>query len=108
MSHASLTADAPPSPQGPAAASPARQARAARWARGLAGVVIFLVVAEVLGLTGVIPPSVLPLTSTVLGHAVQLPGNGRFLADLGATLEAWAVGLALAVVVGVPLGVLLG
>jgi NitT/TauT family transport system permease protein len=108
MSHASITADAPPSPEGPVAASPARRASAAVWWRGLAGVVIFLALAEVLGLTGVIPRSVLPLTSTVLGHAVQLPGNGRFLADLGATLEAWAVGLALTIVVGVPLGVLLG
>ena len=61
-----------------------------------------------LGLTGVIPQSVLPLMSTVLGHAARLLGNGRFLADLGATLEAWAVGLALAIVIGVPLGVLLG
>ena len=108
MSHASITADAPPSPAGPAAASPARKARAAVWWRGLAGVVIFMVLAEVLGLTGVIPRSVLPLTSTVLGQAGQLIGSGRFLADLGATLEAWAVGLALTIVIGVPLGVLLG
>ncbi len=108
MSHASITADAPPSPDGPAAASPARKARAAVWWRGLIGVVIFLLLVEVLGLTGVIPQSVLPLMSTVLGHAAQLLGNGRFLADLGATLEAWAVGLALAIVIGVTLGVLLG
>jgi NitT/TauT family transport system permease protein len=108
MSHASVTADAPPSPRGAAAASPDRKARAARWARGLAGVAAFLVIAEVLGLAGAIPQSVLPLTSTVLGHAAQLAANGRFLADLGATLGAWAVGLALTVIVGVPLGVLLG
>jgi len=101
-----MTADAPPAR--PAAASPARKARAARWARGLTGVVIFGVIAEILGLTGVIPTSVLPLTSTVLGHAAQLPGSGRFLADLGATVAAWAVGLALTVMIGVPLGVLLG
>ncbi len=110
MSHASVTADAPPAPenQGAAAAPPARKARAARWARGLAGVVIFLVIAEVLGLTGIIPQSVLPLTSTVLGHAVQLLGSSRFLADLGATLGAWAAGLALTVIIGVPLGAALG
>ena len=70
--------------------------------------VIFLVIAEVLGLTGIIPQSVLPLTSTVLGHAVLLLGNGRFLADLGATVGAWAAGLALTVMVGVPLGAALG
>jgi NitT/TauT family transport system permease protein len=105
MTRASTTA-APPAPAGGAAAAP--RARAARWARGLAGIVIFLVVAEVLGLTGIIPQSVLPLTSTVLARAAGLLGNGQFLSDLGATLEAWAVGLAITVAVGVPLGVLLG
>ena len=94
MSSSSTTADAPPSHAAPA--SPARKARAARWRRGLTGVI------------GVIPKSVLPLTSTVLGHAVTLLGSGRFLADLGATVEAWAVGLAIAVIIGVPVGVLLG
>jgi NitT/TauT family transport system permease protein len=39
---------------------------------------------------------------------VLLAGSGRFLADLGATVEAWAVGLAITVAAGVPLGVLLG
>jgi len=108
MAHPSVTGAAPPSPGGRSAAAHARRPRAARWARGLAGVVIFLAVAEVLGLTGAIPQSALPLASTVLGHTVQLAGNARFLADLGATLEAWAAGLALTILAGVPLGVLLG
>ena len=106
MSHAPMTADAPPSPA--AAAPPARKARAATWRRGLTGVVVFLLLAEALGRLGIIPRSVLPLTSTVLARAVGLLGNGRFVTDLGATLEAWAVGLAITVIVGVPLGVLLG
>ncbi len=101
-----MTADAPPSPV--TAAPAARKARAARWRRGLTGVIAFLVIAELLGVTGVIPRSVLPLTSTVLGHAVTLLGSGRFLADLGATVEAWAAGLAITIVIGVPVGVLLG
>jgi NitT/TauT family transport system permease protein len=101
-----LTADAPPSPA--TAAPAARKARAARWRRGLTGLIAFLVIAELLGVTGVIPESVLPLTSTVLGHVVTLLGSGRFLADLGATIEAWAVGLAITIVIGVPVGVLLG
>jgi NitT/TauT family transport system permease protein len=101
-----MTADAPPSPV--TAAPAARKARAARWRRGLTGVIAFLVIAELLGVTGVIPRSVLPLTSTVLGHAVTLLGSGRFLADLGATVEAWAAGLAITIVIGVPAGVLLG
>ena len=106
MTGSSITADAPPSHAAPA--SPARKARAARWRRGLTGVIVFLVIAELLGVTGIIPTSVLPLTSTVLGHVFTLLGNGRFLADLGATIEAWAVGLAITIVIGVPLGVLLG
>ena len=106
MTGSSTTADAPPSHAAPA--SPVRKARAARWRRGLTGVIVFLVIAELLGVTGIIPTSVLPLTSTVLGHVFTLLGNGRFLADLGATIEAWAVGLAVTIVIGVPLGVLLG
>jgi NitT/TauT family transport system permease protein len=105
VSSSSTTADAAPS-QAPA--SPARSARAARWRRGLTGLIVFLVVAELLGVAGIIPESVLPLTSTVLGHAFTLLGSGRFLADLGATVEAWAAGLAITIIIGVPVGVLLG
>jgi NitT/TauT family transport system permease protein len=70
--------------------------------------VIFIGLAQAAGETGIIKQSVLPLMSTVLTRAVGLVGNGRFIADLGATLEAWAVGLAITVVVAVPLGLLLG
>jgi NitT/TauT family transport system permease protein len=101
-----VTADAAPAHAAPA--SPARKARAARWRRGLTGVIAFLVIAELLGVTGIIPTSVLPLMSTVLGHVFTLLGSGRFLADLAATVEAWAVGLAVTVIIGVPVGVLLG
>ncbi len=106
MSHAAKTADAPSAPA--AGGAVVRSARAARWARGLVGVVVFLLIAEALGRLGVIPQSVLPLTSSVLAKGVSLLGSGRFLADLGATVEAWAVGLVITVIIGVPLGVLLG
>jgi NitT/TauT family transport system permease protein len=78
------------------------------WLRGAAGVAGFLLLAEVLGRTGVISPAVLPLTSTVLARAAGLAGNPGFLTDVAATLEAWALGLALAVAVAVPAGVVLG
>ena len=51
---------------------------------------------------------VLPLASTVLARAAGLAGNPRFAEDVAATLEAWAVGLAIAVAVAVPCGVVLG
>jgi NitT/TauT family transport system permease protein len=74
--------------------------------QGLAGIAIFLAIAAVAGL--VIPATVLPPVWTVLARAAGLAGNGRFLADVAATLEAWAVGLALTVVIAVPCGVVLG
>ena len=79
-----------------------------RWIRGAAGVVVFLLLAEAAGRLGLISRSALPLTSSVLKQAVLLAGNGEFLSDLGATMEAWALGMAITVAVGVPLGVLLG
>jgi NitT/TauT family transport system permease protein len=82
--------------------------RAVRWTRGAVGVLVFLLLAEAAGRLGLISRSSLPLTSSVLARAVTLPGDTRFLADLGATLEAWAAGLAITVVVAVPLGVVLG
>jgi len=78
------------------------------WARGATGVVVFLVICEAAGRLGIVSRSALPLTSSVLARVVLLAGNSRFLADVGATLEAWAVGMAITVAAGVPLGVLLG
>jgi len=87
-------------------AAAAGRARAIRWAQGLAGVAVFLVAAEIAGL--LIPQTVLPRMSTVLSQAAGLAGNGQFLSDMAATLEAWAVGLLITVAAGVPLGLLLG
>jgi NitT/TauT family transport system permease protein len=78
------------------------------WARGATGVAVFLLLAEAAGRLGIISRSALPLTSSVLARVVLLAGNTRFLADFGATVEAWAVGMAITVAAGVPLGVLLG
>jgi NitT/TauT family transport system permease protein len=80
----------------------------ATWARGLVGVAAFLLLAEVLGRSGAISHSVLPLASTVLARAVGLAGNPRFLGDLAGTIEAWAAGLAITVAVAVPCGLVLG
>jgi len=69
---------------------------------------VFLLLAEAAGRLGIISRAALPLASSVLWRTVLLAGDGRFIADVGATVEAWAVGLAITVAVGVPLGVLLG
>jgi NitT/TauT family transport system permease protein len=76
--------------------------------RGVTGIAIFLGLAQAAGESGLIKQNVLPLMSTVLARAFGLAGNSRFIADLGATLEAWAVGLAITTAIAVPLGLLLG
>jgi NitT/TauT family transport system permease protein len=78
------------------------------WARGTAGVAVFLLLTEAAGRLGIISRSALPLTSSVLARTVLLAGNARFVADVGATLEAWAIGMVITVAVGVPVGVVLG
>ena len=72
------------------------------------GILIFLLLAEAAGRLGLISRSTLPLTSSVLKQAVLLASNREFLSSLGATMEAWALGMAITVAVGVPAGLLLG
>ncbi len=85
-----------------------RKVRAARFVRGLSGVAAFLLVMEVLSRAGLISRAVLPPVSTVLARAAGLLGDTQFRSDLTATVEAWALGLAITVAVAVPCGVLLG
>src|SRR5215469_10530076 len=80
--------------------------RVPRWAQGVIGVIAFIILAQLIGLA--IPASVLPRISTVLDQAARLITDGRFLADMAATIEAWALGLLLATVIAVPLGLILG
>jgi len=87
---------------------PAWNALASGWWRGLVGLAAFLLLVQMLGSSGVLSRSVLPLASTVLARAAGLVGNPRFLTDLAATLAAWAAGLAVAVAVAVPSGLILG
>jgi NitT/TauT family transport system permease protein len=84
------------------------RARLILLARGLAGILALLLIAELLGRTGMISRGVLPLASTVLARAAGLAGNPHFGEDVAATLEAWALGLVIAVMVAVPCGVVLG
>ncbi len=82
--------------------------RPRRIVLGAAGAVGVAVVIETLSRTGLVDPAALPPATTILREAGRLAVDGEFLVDVGATLRAWLGGLALAVLVAVPLGVLLG
>lgn len=75
--------------------------------RGAIGVAAFLAVGELVGRAGIVSRRFLPPTSDVLSSLVNLL-DGGFAYHVWATVWHWLVGLLLAVVIGVPLGLLLG
>jgi ABC-type nitrate/sulfonate/bicarbonate transport system permease component len=75
---------------------------------GLAGLLGFLAVAEVAPRAGLVPDRYLPPTSRIAAALADELGRPDFWAALGATLQGWALGLAVAVAGGVGLGLLLG
>ncbi|MFC5831740.1 ABC transporter permease [Nonomuraea insulae] len=74
---------------------------------GAIGVAGFLAAAELAGRIGLIP-SFLPQVSHVLATAAALPLEARFRADVLATLGPCLLGLAIAISIAVPAGLLFG
>lgn len=85
-----------------------RLPRTGRWLRGLVGLAALGIASEILGRAGIVHRDFLPPASEILTRAVALAGDQDFLTNVGVTLKAWAIGLAIAVAGGVPLGLLLG
>jgi NitT/TauT family transport system permease protein len=77
-------------------------------ARIALGVVAFLLLVEFVTRLELVPPIYLPRASTVILRIVELVQDPAFLGHVVATLRAWAVGLAIAAVISIPLGVLIG
>ncbi|MFC4913756.1 ABC transporter permease [Actinomadura gamaensis] len=108
------TANAPARPAAEAAPRagrarpPGTSVALTRTRRGAQGVLAFLVLAELASRTGMVDRSVLPPISSVLAEAGRLAGDAAFLADVRATVTAWLLGLAEAVAIAVPLGLLFG
>jgi NitT/TauT family transport system permease protein len=82
--------------------------RTGRWARGAVGVAALFAASELLGRAEIVDRSYLPPASSIVTRAVELVGDTLFLQYLLDTLTAWAVGLGLATLIAVPLGLLLG
>src|SRR5712671_5325026 len=81
---------------------------AATAARLAAGILFFFLVAELVTRLEIVPPIYLPRASTVLYRMFGLLQDPSFLRHVLTTLQAWAVGLTLAILISVPLGVLIG
>lgn len=80
----------------------------ASFLRGLAGVVVLFGLFEALTRAELVNARYLPPASTILRLTFELLSDPDFLRHVLATMQAWAVGLGLAVAIAVPLGVLLG
>lgn len=76
--------------------------------RGATGALAVLALAEVAVRSGLAGPGVLPPVSAVLARAAGLAGEGQWWRAVLVTLSIAGMGLALAIVLAVPLGLLLG
>lgn len=79
-----------------------------RVVRNLAGVAVFLLTWEIFGHSGILLPQSFPPPSTVLATLGQLLATPEFLRNLVATLLAWLIGIAIAIGIAVPAGLILG
>jgi NitT/TauT family transport system permease protein len=86
--------------------SPVARTGAPRWVRRAAGALAFVALLELAGRAGL--AEFLPPASEVLGRAAALPFDPGFRAHAGTSMLAWAIGLCVAALVAIPLGVLLG
>ncbi|GAA1211973.1 ABC transporter permease [Pseudonocardia alaniniphila] len=75
---------------------------------GLSGIVGVVVVLELVVRTGLLPHAWFPPPSEIVPAFVGLVTSGELFVPLGQTLQGWVLGIAAAVVVAVPLGVLIG
>ena len=89
-------------------AGPRLLSRTAIVFRVVFGIFIFFLTLELVTRLELVPPIYLPRASTVVRRMVELLQDPKFLSHVVATLHAWAVGLALATLIGVPIGILIG
>ena len=71
-------------------------------------VVLLLAAWEGAARAGAINAAFLPPPSAVAGAWLSYAGSGALLSDIGATLSSWAQGFAIAAVLGIVLGLLMG
>lgn len=75
---------------------------------GALGLVLFGLLLEVLPRVGVLPAEYFPPTSRIAGALVDQLGRPAFWQAVLGTVTTWLIGLAIAVVAGILLGILIG
>ena len=75
---------------------------------GLAGLVTFAVILELLPRLGIVDERFFPPFSSMIRALVQEMGTSVFWSATGETVKAWGIGLGVALVAGIALGLLFG
>ncbi|PZG18685.1 ABC transporter permease [Nonomuraea aridisoli] len=81
---------------------------ATRWSRRAAGALAFAALIELVSRTGLADREFLPPATEIVWRAVILVTDADFRTHALTSLLAWAIGLAVAALIAVPLGLLLG
>jgi ABC-type nitrate/sulfonate/bicarbonate transport system permease component len=81
--------------------------RSAFWA-GLAGVIVVMAVMEVVARAELLPSQWFPPVTLVFGTLLGMLGTGDLWAEVGRTLQGWGLGLGIALVLAVPVGMVIG
>lgn len=92
----------------PAGPRPRRRRGVPQAVLGLAGLLILVLLVEILPRIGVLPRQYFPPSSEIGSALGDLVGTTEFWTAVGDTLQGWAIGLAIAAVAGVVLGILIG
>ncbi len=79
-----------------------------KWVRGAIGAGVLFVALEVLTRAELVTAEYLPPASSILREVFSLLTTRAFLRDLWVTIQACLIGLAIATLVAVPLGLVLG
>jgi len=80
----------------------------AEWAPPLVAVVLLLLLWEAVVRAGLIPETSIPPASAAIGELVKEAGTADLWKGIGETLQGWAIGLLLAIVIGVTAGIVIG
>jgi ABC-type nitrate/sulfonate/bicarbonate transport system permease component len=75
---------------------------------GVAGLVALVVLVEIVPRTGLVPRQYFPTSSEIGSALLDQVGRAEFWTAVGDTLQGWALGLAIAAVAGIVLGIAIG
>ena len=78
------------------------------WAVPWAGLLAVLALFELLARSELINPRFFPPISEMVARLVEEAGTSGFWSAVGNTLQGWALGLAIACAIAIPLGILIG